>query len=126
MDSHTLDAARAAIALLTMTASSVPSVAFAGEVVRTEHVRIADLNLQTDKGVGALDRRLSRTIARLCHIDDHWTGGPSLDEMRCRRDAKMNVRSQRNLAIKFAGDPQSRLAKADDSLQVLDPARSSR
>jgi UrcA family protein len=125
MYSHKLNTARAVVALATIAASGVPSLALAQNVIHTEHVSYTDLDLQTSKGVSTLDHRLSRAIDRVCKSDDgaFWTSHEASDEMRCRKEVRMQVQPQRDLAIQSARDSQSRLASADSGVPISGPGQ---
>jgi UrcA family protein len=79
-------------------ASTVPSSAIAGGPT-TEKVPYGDLNLASEDGVKALDRRLDRAVERVC-------GEPQVRNLalqrrieQCRADTWQSIQGERQFAI---------------------------
>ena len=65
---------------------------------RTERVSYGDLNLASEAGVKALDRRLDRAVRRVCG-DDHRNLVMSSSVKNCIETARASIRPQREFAI---------------------------
>lgn len=76
-----------AAAIAASTVLAAPAFAADG-VTRTVSVRYSDLDLSTQEGQAALERRLDRAAERVCGIDRRTSGPsmPSTDAMRCYRE----------------------------------------
>ena len=84
-----------ALAALTV---AVPTAAHAETGPRTERVSYGDLNLASEAGVKALDRRLDRAVRRVCG-DDHRNLVMSSSVKNCIETARASIRPQREFAI---------------------------
>jgi UrcA family protein len=92
---HLVAAAFAAATLVALT----PSAASAGEVAVRAKVHHGDLNLATEAGVKALDRRLDSAVRLLCGSTRWSMGGVPPATVRCRRAAQASITPQRRIAI---------------------------
>jgi len=93
-------------------ASTLPSSAIAaGE--RSEKVPYGDLNLATEAGIAALDRRLDRAVERVC--GDSQTRNPSAQRgiKRCHAETWQSIQDDRQFAIaKSTGQGVQRAERA--------------
>ena len=85
----------AAVAL----AVTIPSAASAGERIVKTKVIHGDLDLATEAGVKALDRRLRSAIWQLCGSPGWSMGGVPPATVRCRQMARASITPQRRIAI---------------------------
>ena len=93
----------AALAAVALTAT-IPSVASAREEVVKAKVFHGDLDLATEAGVKALDRRLRSAIWQLCGSPGWSMGGVPPATVRCRQMARASITPQRRIAIARATD----------------------
>lgn len=99
----------AAAALVT----AIPSATFA-QVVTTERVPYADLNLASEAGIETLDRRLERAVKRVCGGDARHMGLHQ-EIAECREKARAEILPQRSYAIARATGRQDGQAWAESS-----------
>ena len=86
--------------------AAIPSSAIASDEPPTEKVRYGDLNLATEEGVEALDRRLDRAVKRVCgeaHTRDLITQRAIRE---CERTTWHDIRPEREFAIAQATGQQ--------------------
>jgi len=86
-----------AFALAALTAT-LPSSAIAGEP-QTEKVPYGDLNLATEAGIQALDRRLDRAVERVCGESQIRNLAANRQVERCRADTWRSIQDERQFAI---------------------------
>ena len=79
-------------------ASTVPSSAIAGGPT-TETVPYGDLNLASEAGIKALDRRLDRAVERVCGDSQVRTLALQRRIEQCRADTWQSIRDERQFAI---------------------------
>ena len=104
--------AAVAFAAVALTAT-IPSVASAREEVVKAKVFHGDLDLATEAGVKALDRRLRSAIWQLCGSPGFSMGGVPPAAARCRRMAEASITPQRRIAIaRAAGEHIGTFASA--------------
>jgi UrcA family protein len=103
--------------------SAIPSATFAREVVTTERVPYADLNLASEAGIETLDRRLERAVKRVCGGDARHMGLQD-EVIECREKARAGIAPQRNYAIARATGRQNGQAWAENASRgaVVTPA----
>jgi UrcA family protein len=94
--------------------SAIPSATFAREVVTTERVPYADLNLASEAGIETLDRRLERAVKRVCGGDARHLGLQD-EVIACREKARAGIAPQRNYAIARATGRQNGQAWAENA-----------
>lgn len=105
-------AAFAAVAL----AAIIPSAASAGEKVARAKVFHGDLDLATEAGVKALDRRLESAVRHLCGRTRWSMGSVPPETVRCREAAQTSITPQRRIAIARAtGEEGGSFASAHDT-----------
>lgn len=93
-----------ALSLLVLT----PVTAFAQEVTTSVAVSYSDLNLRSEAGVKALDRRLATAIRSVCGVHD----GSAVPEHRfavqhCVKEKSAEVAALRNRAITSYSSPET-------------------
>ena len=88
----------AAFATAALTAT-IPSAASADEETVKAKVFYGDLDLATDAGVTALDKRLDTAVRQLCGSTRWSMGGVPPRAVRCRRVARSSITPQRRFAI---------------------------
>jgi UrcA family protein len=93
--SHLVAAAFAAAALPAI----IPSAASAGEKAVRAKVFHGDLDLATEAGVKALDRRLESAVRLLCGSTRWSMGSVPPATVRCRQAAQASITPQRRIAI---------------------------
>ncbi len=93
-----------ALSLLTLT----PVTAFAQEIPTSVVVSYGDLNLRSEAGVKALDRRLANAIRSVCGEHD---GSAVLEHrfaaQRCVKEKSAEVAALRNRAIASYSSPET-------------------
>jgi UrcA family protein len=79
--------------------ATVPASAIAAGEPQTVHVYYGDLNLTSEAGIAALDRRLDRAVERVC-------GNVSVRNLienravaRCEQETRRSIRDDREFAI---------------------------
>lgn len=82
-------------ASIALTGVAAPS-AFAEEP-RTTNVSLADLDLGTREGIQALEDRMARAIARVCHASDARSTKQIRAVRQCRRD--LHEQTQSTIAL---------------------------
>lgn len=99
------------LAIVAAAAAAFPVAA--GEIpLRSERVRVADLDLSTPQGVAALDRRLARAAFRACEqsgLTTVWDNRVSYD---CQARTLARVAEQRDAVI-AAARSSDRVATAE-------------
>ena len=110
MNQHIRNSPLAAVAFAAVAlTATIPSVASAREEVVKAKVFHGDLDLATEAGVKALDRRLRSAIWQLCGSPGWSMGGVPPATVRCRQMARASITPQRRIAIARAtaehGDP---------------------
>ena len=113
---------RIAFALAALTAA-VPALAIAADEPTTVHVYYGDLNLTSESGIAALDRRLDRAVERVCGNGSVRSLTENRAVARCERETRNSIREDREFAIaKANGHPglaensprgQARISLAD-------------
>ena len=69
-------------------------------------VRYGDLDLATEEGVKALDRRLASTIRSLCRQFSPYVPHQAESRERCREEARQAIEARRSAAISTANRTQ--------------------
>ena len=84
-----------------------PSTAFANNEPPSEKVHYGDLNLASEDGIKALDRRLDRAVQRVC-------GQATVRELyqqqaieKCRKDTMRSIQGEREFAIATANGSET-------------------
>ena len=100
MNQHIRNSPLAAVAFAAVAlTATIPSVASAREEVVKAKVFHGDLDLATEAGVKALDRRLRSAIWQLCGSPGWSMGGVPPATVRCRQMARASITPQRRIAI---------------------------
>jgi UrcA family protein len=94
------------IVLSLLTLAPIP--AFSQEVATSVVVSYSDLNLRSEAGVKALDRRLARAVRSVCGLhDDSVVLAFRLAAQRCVREKSVEVSALRNRAIASQSSTQA-------------------
>ena len=95
------------IAALVAASFSAPALAQGEPLSINAHIRTADLDLTTDAGVRALDRRIRNAAVTLCGIPSSADPNGKRTARECRADARAQAYAQRQAAIASARQPSS-------------------
>lgn len=87
-----------AFALAALTAT-IPGQAFANGEPLTEDVHYGDLNLATQAGIDALDRRLDRAVKRVCGEPSPRSLSATRQVGKCREETWQSIEADREFAI---------------------------
>jgi len=115
-----------AIAFALAALATVPSHAVAGEAAPTEQVSYADLDLTSEAGVTALDRRLDRAVKRVCGNPGRFPLPMQQRIADCREETWNNIQAQRQVAIGRAMERQEGVGLAQRSTYELPVVASAR
>lgn len=89
----------AALAASALALVSAPAMAGEAALIANEdgsrsmEISYADLNLTSDAGVAALDKRINRAIAKVCKTDNRF------DQLKCRDVARKGAAKRTEVAI---------------------------
>lgn len=90
------------VAALLAASLATPSLAQENPLTISLNVRHADLDLTTEAGVRALDRRISNAAATACGIPSSADPDGKRFVKQCRAEARERAYSQREVAIALA------------------------
>jgi UrcA family protein len=93
----------------------IPSTAIAREQGTTERVGYADLDLTSQAGIEALDRRLDRAVKRVCGSAAVFPLNGQAQIVQCHEDTWDSIRPQRRVAIAKATDRRDNRAFAQNA-----------